>query len=111
MRLLRGLVVIAWMWYGGWASAEERAVHWQRVDHDLGETHFTAVAVHPPLPTRVFAASRRTLYESMDGGRSWQQRFRAPNEANIHQIAINGPEHPTILVVTDHGLWLSLIHI
>ena len=107
MRLLRGLVVIAWMWHGGWASAEERAVHWQRVDHDLGETHFTAVAVYPPLPTRVFAASRRTLYESMDGGRSWQQRFHAPADTTISQVAIASAESSIVLVATDHGLYGS----
>lgn len=80
---------------------------WERVDVGLQEHSFTAVAIHPTLPARVFAASQHTFYESHDSGRQWQQRFRAPEGATVTDIDVSADTPPVILVATDRGLYGS----
>jgi photosystem II stability/assembly factor-like uncharacterized protein len=55
----------------------------------------------------VFAATRHTLYESSDGGGSWQERFRVPGQATVSGIAVKTTGQPSILVATDQGLYGS----
>ena len=60
------------------------------------------------LPGRVFAASRRAVYESLDGGRTWSLRFASPGQAEVRALAAAGTEPTRLLVATSRGLYASL---
>lgn len=107
MRIAMGLVICTLAWRCGFAVADAALPEWEAVDVAPGETTFVAVAVSPAAPTRVLAATPRTLYESLDGGKRWQQKFRVPGEAGISAIAIDPSQASTVLIATDRGLYGS----
>jgi photosystem II stability/assembly factor-like uncharacterized protein len=84
--------------------AEPRLPAGELVEVGHGETEFVAVAV---APGRVYAASRRAVHESVDGGRTWQERFRSPGQAEVRALAAEGAEPTRLLVATSHGLYGS----
>jgi photosystem II stability/assembly factor-like uncharacterized protein len=55
------------------AAAPHRARHWEDVSYGTGETDFTAVAVDPENPRRLFAGAGGSLYLSTDGGLTWRR--------------------------------------
>ena len=106
MRLHAGLFVWLLIWPVGSVVADPP--EWERMQIGQGAAAFVAVAVDPTVSTRVLAATRRALYESLDGGQSWQERFRVPADVTISALAVGADEPKTVLIATDHGLYGSL---
>ncbi|MFM2152393.1 MAG: Sortilin, neurotensin receptor 3, partial [Pseudomonadota bacterium] len=46
---------------------------WEDISYGTGETDFTAVAVDPENPRRLFAGAGGSLYLSTDGGLTWNR--------------------------------------
>jgi photosystem II stability/assembly factor-like uncharacterized protein len=56
------------------SAAPHRAERrWEDVSYGTGETDFTAVAVDPENPRRLFAGAGGSLYLSIDGGLTWRR--------------------------------------
>lgn len=88
-------------------SAYAAPPQWDLVRTGASENHFTAIGLHPAEPSWIFAATQRALYESRDGGQTWQERFRTPAEVVIRSVAAGPGEQPTLLLATNHGLFGS----
>ena len=101
------LSVLAWR-LCGIVSADPQPQQWIQVTDGLEDRAFQSIAIHPSNPTHLVAASQRTVYQSLDSGRSWHSRFQTPHAVSIHRIAIGSSNPPTILVATDGGLFGSL---
>lgn len=106
MRFSLLLCVTAVAWSTGLATAT--ALEWEEVPVGSSESGFVAVALSPEDPARVFAASRRAVYESRDNGRHWQERFRVPTGAAIVDLAVSAATPTAILSATTQGLYGSL---
>jgi len=108
MRIPKGLVLSGLVWsvaaVGGTAGASE----WEPAHAGLTDTAFTAVAIDRAQPERIWAASRRRVYASSDGGRNWVARFEAPADAIINDVAIGPPDPPTLFAATTRGLYGSV---
>ena len=94
-------LILAWP-VTGWAATP--APTGALVDVGRGETGLIAVAV---MPGRVYAASQAAVYESADGGKSWEERFRPPQQVQLRALAVQGLERPTVLAATSRGLFGS----
>ena len=105
MRMRFDLWVLVSLWPMGVASGA--TPEWELVRTGLNETAFIDVEVHPTQPQRLFAASKRALYESVDSGRNWQERFRLPAQVTAAGVAMNAVQEPIVLLATDHGLYGS----
>ncbi len=79
---------------------------WERVS--VGPDHaFLAVDGDPSNPKHLLSASLRTVYQSEDGGQTWQPAFPAPGESLVTDAVIVPTEPPTLLVTTDRGVHVS----
>ncbi len=105
MRLVTGLFMCTLMGHAGLVFAAPP--EWERLSVGGGDTAFVAVAADSSAASRVFAATARALFESSDGGRGWQERFRVPADTRITDIAVDQAERPRMLIATDHGLYGS----
>jgi photosystem II stability/assembly factor-like uncharacterized protein len=45
------------------------------------------------------------VYESTDGGRTWEERFRPPQTAEVRALAVQRGEPPIVLAATSRGLY------
>ena len=88
----------------GTVSAEMSVPAGERVEVSGGEVGFVAVAA---VPGRLYAASQRAVHESVDGGKTWTERFRLPQQAELHALAVQGSEPATVLAATSRGLFGS----
>ena len=107
MRLITGVLASWLIWSTQPVFADLNPPRWERVETGVGDTAFVSLAVDPSAPNRIFVASRSTLYDSSDGGRNWQERFRVPASAMIRRVAAQMHEPPALLVATDQGLYGS----
>ena len=67
---------------------------WERVEVGEGETACLAIAVDAESPTRLLAATRHALYESLNGGDDWRAMFHLPAEATVTSIAATSATQP-----------------
>src|SRR3989338_6502996 len=102
MRRAAGLAVGVAVLFPTALLAEPRLPAGELVEVGRGETGFVAVAV---APGRGYAASRRAVHESVDGGRTWRERFRSPGQTEVRALAAEGAEPTRLLVATSHGLY------
>ena len=98
------IVVVLCLVLGWTGSTSATSTEWERASIGQGETMFVSVAIDPTKSHHLVAASPNAVFESIDGGRSWQERFRALAQITIHDLAV---EAATILVATDQGLYGS----
>ncbi len=104
MRRIAGVCIgLVFTWpVAGWAATP--APTGALVDIGRGETGLMAVAV---IPGHVYAASQAAVYESADGGKNWEERFRPPQQVQLRALAVQGLERPTVLAATSRGLFGS----
>lgn len=79
---------------------------WKQVAVDPAEKTFIRVVSDLSRPGHVFAASRKSVYETQDGGKNWKHRFQSTAEAEITAIAYTS-ESKAIFAATTHGLYGS----
>ncbi|MFQ5802403.1 MAG: WD40/YVTN/BNR-like repeat-containing protein [Candidatus Methylomirabilales bacterium] len=61
--------------------------------------------VSPHIPMRMYAATRRGLYTSDDGGASWQPLPVAGSNEEVFTLATHPTDPATVLVGRRDGLW------
>lgn len=69
---------------------DERA--WEDMSYGTGEALFTAVAVDPDDPKRVYAGANGAVYVSEDGGQTWTRVLRVRGSASNEQRAEESAE-------------------
>ena len=102
MRHAAGVAVGVVAFFPAVLLAEPHRPAGELVEVGRGETGFVSVAV---IPGRVYAASRHAVYESTDGGRTWEERFRPPQTAEVRALAVQPDEPPIVLAATSRGLY------
>lgn len=103
MRLTAIWMVMGLASYSGAASAAP----WERVGASPGAEAFLAIAIHPTDSAQLLAVSRHVVYESRDGGISWESRFQLPTHAVPRRLAMNAANPPAMLAATSQGLYGS----
>jgi len=80
---------------------------WELVSHAFDELAVRVVAIDPQNPQRLYAATERAVYRSVDGGRQWDASFRAPGDTALASLAVDPFDAQHLLVATDRGLYGS----
>src|SRR5947209_11239597 len=74
---------------GAWLSPDG-GESWRRVASGLwSESRIFALAVHPHEPRTVFAGANDGIYQSSDGGMSFERLESPMNELDVWRIAID----------------------
>lgn len=89
-------------------SARAQELLWQRSDKGIDESKIAAVCVIKEAPQIVFAGSERTVYKSVDAGKSWSRVFMLKSQRKgINFIAYHLSKTYKIYAACADGLYLS----
>jgi photosystem II stability/assembly factor-like uncharacterized protein len=86
-------------------STDNLALRWQNVGAGPEGGKMLVVSAAPDTPRTLFGAGYRGLYESADGGKTWQARKGVPD--GIRVKALLPRPHGIVLAGTDRGLFRS----
>ena len=79
---------------------------WEEVTNGIPETDFQTIAVSPRDATHVYVGTSKSLYRTLDGGKSWKNVLSIHGTLKaVHQILITPGED--IWAATDNGLYYS----
>lgn len=67
---------------------------WMNISHGLKEQDIYEVAVHPRDPQIIFAASKRRVYRTRDGGQTWKQALGVRGADNEIYFVYVDPVNP-----------------
>lgn len=73
------------------ASIDDGRV-WEDVSYGTGEALFTAVALDPDQPRRVYAGANGAVYVSDDGGVTWTRTLRVRGSSSVAVQTSDGPD-------------------
>jgi photosystem II stability/assembly factor-like uncharacterized protein len=88
---------------GGVFRTADGGSHWQRVASPGPQENIVHLAAAADHPDHVFAASYRSLFRSLDGGRTWVRQTALPGGARI--TALLPASRGSLLVGTTAGLF------
>ncbi len=77
---------------------------WQPAPIASSSSAFVAIAIDPKNLAHIFAASLRSVHESSDAGKNWQERFQAPAQTTVTALGFAG-SGSTAFIGTDAGLY------
>jgi len=91
--------------YGSGDGAE----HWRRLFREAGsgESRCQVVRFHPTRRHEVLVGTAGGVFQSVDGGRTWQAVGAALNRRAIVDLAIEAREPWRVYALTDQGLFVS----
>ncbi|MCH7762010.1 lamin tail domain-containing protein, partial [candidate division TA06 bacterium] len=79
---------------------------WKEVTHGIPEGDFRTVAVDPYRPGRVYVGTSKSLYRTLDRGRTWKKVLSVRGTLKaVNQIRFISEKE--ILAATDNGLYYS----
>lgn len=82
---------------------------WQRAGRGIYETDINVIAVHPRDDTRVYAATFRAIYKSVNQGMDFLTVFQSRgNRMGINCVHITAAQPESVYAATDNGLYQSL---
>jgi photosystem II stability/assembly factor-like uncharacterized protein len=102
----RGLMAAA---IDGLYRTFDEKMGWEKISIDGYDPNgrVYSVATHKEMPGRTLAGTKQGLFVSFDGGATWEQVSRGPNENSVKSIAIS-PEDPfVILLGTNYFVYRS----
>jgi photosystem II stability/assembly factor-like uncharacterized protein len=75
----------------------------------IKEKTVLCLAIDENNPEMIFAGSKRGLYQSQDGARSWKQvlSIQAAEASEVNFILISRLEPKTVLLASENGLYIS----
>ena len=79
---------------------------WTPVDVPESAEPWVALAAHPSEESWLYAATPRDVYQSSDGGKSWQHLYRLGGKTRVvpRGLAVGPSEPLTLLLATTQGL-------
>ncbi len=80
---------------------------WIFRERNRSKNRFYALALHPEDPAGIYLGTELGLFQSQDGGRTWAQPFRWPENEPVHFVAFLPGEPPTLLLGTEEELLFS----
>ena len=86
-------------------STDKLALRWQDVGAGPEDGKMLVVSAAPDAPRTLFGAGYRGLYESVDGGKTWQERKGLPEGIRVR--ALLPRPHGIVLAGTNQGLFRS----
>lgn len=92
---------------GGIFKTTDKGLNWISVSDNIRLGTFTAIAIHPSNPDIVYASAGNNLYQTTDGGITWNTIFTVTGLA-CNDIAIF-PNNPNIVLLAGgNGLYKSV---
>jgi hypothetical protein len=80
---------------------------WIFRERNRSKNRFYAFALHPENPGEIYLGTELGLFQSGDGGRTWAQPVRWPENEPVHFVASLPGEPPAFLLGTDEELFFS----
>lgn len=96
-------------WGGGVSKSVDGGMEWIEHNSDLGNTAITAMAIDQDIPQRLFVATNLGLYQSTNGGLTWQN-FPGPldaHELETTRCLVASSIGPELYLCMDSGLYFA----
>ena len=88
---------------GGLFVSIDGGEHWERLA--IPAERFRSIGVDPNSAEEVYAASRRTIYRSTDGGKGWSEMMRLDPSVDIRSITVDPTRSGVVYAATTEWVF------
>jgi photosystem II stability/assembly factor-like uncharacterized protein len=96
-------------WGAGVSKSDNGGADWVELNGDLGNTAINAMAIDPDIPQRLFMATSLGLYQSTNGGLTWQNftgNLPVQNLGTIRCLVTSPIIRQQLYLCTEQGLYI-----